>query len=99
MSKQMRILAIVGMIAGAVAAAPSSALAYHHGHGSYRHGGGYYHGGGWGWGGYGWGWGWGPAFAYYPPVYYAPPPQECGWVHVRVWRHGHWVLRRAWQCW
>ena len=31
------------------------------------------------------------------PSYYAGPP--CGWVRVRVWRHGHWVLRRAWRCW
>jgi hypothetical protein len=105
MSKRVKIFAIIAMIAGAIAMVPGSALAYHHhggshhGHGhygGYHHGGGYYYGGGWGWGGFGWGWG--PAFAYYPPVYYAPTP-ECGWVHIRVWRHGHWELRRAWECW
>ena len=46
--------------------------------------------------GFGSGWGWG-GYPYYAEPYYAGP--DCGWVHVHVWRHGHWVLRRAWRCW
>lgn len=81
-------------------------------HGGGWRGGGW-HGGGWrgrGWGGWGWGpaiglgigvgsgWGWG-----YPYGYYAAGPWDvgpsCGWVRVRTWRHGFWVVRRAWRCW
>jgi len=44
----------------------------------------------------GWrGGGWSPYY-FGGPRYYAP---ACGWVRVRVWRRGHWVLRRAWRCW
>jgi hypothetical protein len=50
--------------------------------------GGHHHHGGW----RGGGWGWGYPYAYQP--YYAAP--ACG--YVRVWRRGHWVLRRA-PCW
>ena len=46
--------------------------------------------------GFGSGWGWG-GYPYYAEPYYAGP--DCGWVRVRVRRHGHWVLRRAWRCW
>ena len=89
MSKLVKFLAIAALVGGAFAMTPGPAAAYH------GHGGGHWRGGGWGPGfvfGFGPGWGWGP---YYP--YYAEP--ACGWVRVRVWRHGHWVLRRAWRCW
>ena len=46
--------------------------------------------------GFGSGWGWG-GYPYYAEPYYAEP--ACGWARVRVWRHGHWYLRRAWRCW
>jgi len=26
-------------------------------------------------------------------------PGDCGWVRVRVLRHGHRVVRRVWRCW
>ena len=61
--------------------------------GGYRgggHGGGYR--GGWGGGGWGWGGGWGPD-------YYYDEPGDCGWVRVRVLRHGHRVVQRVWRCW
>lgn len=83
----------------------------HHGGGGgggWHHGGGGGGGGGWhhhGWHGGGWrggGWGWGPGFALgfgaaYP--YYYAQAGDCGWARVRVWRHGYWVIRRAWRCW
>jgi len=84
-----------------------------HGGGGWRGGGwhgGYRRGwGGWGWGpaiglgiGVGSGWGWGYPYGYYAPgpyysSYYGEP--RCGWVRVRSWRHGYWVVRRAWRCW
>lgn len=89
MSKLVKFFAIAALVAGAFAMTPGPAAAQH-----YHGGGGHWHGGGWGPGfvfGFGPGWGWGP----YP--YYAEP--ACGWVRVRVWRHDHWVLRRAWRCW
>ena len=86
----------------------------HGGHGGWHGGHGGWHGGGWrgghgGWHGGGWhgrrwyggGWGWGPAWGWGYPYYYGGyyGDQACGWARVRVWRHGHWVLRRAWRCW
>ncbi len=85
MSKLVKFLVFASLIAGAISIVPDRAEAY------WRH---RY-------------WGWGPAAAfawggypYYPyyarPHYYAVP--ACGYVSVKVWRHGHWVLRRARQC-
>ena len=102
MSKLVKFLAIGALVAGAFAMTPAPAAAQHH-----HHGGGHWHGGGWrggGWGGFGpgfvlgfgSGWGWG-GYPYYAEPYYAGSP--CGWARVRVWRHSHWVLRRAWRCW
>lgn len=83
---------------------------YHGGghYGGHYRGGGYgyrgWRGGGWGWGpgiGFGLGYGWG--YPYYGGPYYARPyyyaEPNCGYVRARVWRNGHWVLRRAWRCW
>ncbi|WP_210209863.1 hypothetical protein [Pseudolabrys taiwanensis] len=79
--------------------------------GGYGWRGGYYRrgwGGGWGWGpaiglgiGVGSGWGWGYPYGYYAPgpSYYYGPPARCGYVRVRVWRSGYWVIRRVWRCW
>gem|GEM_PF-3439537 len=40
----------------------------------------------------------GPPVGYhYPGPYYCD--SDCSWVRVRVWRHGHWVWRRASRCW
>jgi len=84
-----------GLILGA-SAAPALAD-WGHGRGGW-HGGGW-HGGHW----HGGGWGFGPGFAlgYGLGVapYYAYGPGDCGWVRVRVWRHGYWVFRRVWRCW
>jgi hypothetical protein len=38
------------------------------------------------------------------PYYYGGPGYyygagDCGWVRVRVFRHGHRVVRRVWRCW
>jgi len=98
MSKLVKFLAIAFLVGGAFAMTPGPAAAQHH------HGGGHWHGG---WGGFGpgfafgfgsgWGWGWG-GYPYYAEPYYYDQP-VCGWARVRVWRHGHWVLRRAWRCW
>jgi hypothetical protein len=92
MSKLVKFFAIVVLLAGAIAVTPGTAEARHGGHGGGHHGGGWHGGGGWRGGG------WGPGFGYYygGPYYYAP---ACGWVRVRVWRNGHWALRRAWRCW
>jgi hypothetical protein len=98
-------------LAMAVFSSAADARGGHGGHGG--HGGGW-HGGGWHGGGhYGGGWhgghygggrwygGWGGAYLgpypYYAPSYYYPG--DCGWVRVRVWRNGYWVVRRAWRCW
>ena len=102
MSKLMKSLAIVALLAGAMAMAPRPAQAHWHGgwHGGWHgwHGGwrGGWHGwrGGWGWGGFGWGY---PGY-YYAPYYYARP-EECGWVRIRYWRYGRWHWRRVWRCW
>ena len=88
MSKLIRMIAAIALVAGALSMTPQPARAY------YWHGGGGWHGGGWhggGWHGGGWygrgGWGWGPGFGvgiglgyttwgypyYYGPRYYAPP--------------------------
>jgi hypothetical protein len=102
MSKLVKFLAIAALVAGAFAMTPGPATAQHH-HGGHWHGGGGHWHGGWGWGrGFGWGFGFGPGwgwggYPYYAEPYYAQP--TCGWVRVRVWRHGHWYLRRAWRCW
>jgi hypothetical protein len=67
----------------------------HGGHGGHFHGG-HFHGGhfhgGFGFGGWGWG---------YPYYYgaYDPGYGDCGWVRVRVWRHGYVGYRRVWRCW
>ena len=91
MSKFARFFAIAALLAGAVAATPGTALAQHH-HG----GGGWHHGGGYRGGGFGFGLGLGYPYYYGGPYYAAP---ACGWTRVRVWRNGHWALRRAWRCW
>ena len=104
MSKLVKFFAIAALISGALAMTPGPAAAqHHHGGGHWHGGGGHFRGGGWGgFGpgfalGFGSGWGWGGyPYSYYDDYYAAPP---CGWVRVRVWRHGHWVLRRAWRCW
>jgi hypothetical protein len=105
MSKFSKVLTGVVLAAGLALAAPQAADAqhFHGGHGGW-HGGGW-HGGGWHGGGHwhGGGWGFGPGFAlgYGLGVapYYAYGPGDCGWVRVRVWRHGSWVFRRVWRCW
>jgi hypothetical protein len=98
MSKLVKILVALTLIGGTITASIGSADAHYRRH--YR---GYY--GGWGWGpawGFTWGFGY-PYYArpfapYYGPYYYAPAP-ACGYVRVRVWRRGHWVIRRVWRCW
>ena len=112
MSKFVKFFAVAALVTGALAMTPGPAAAQHHG-GGHWHGGGGWHGGGWrggGWRGGGWGWGpgfalgfgsglgWGWGYPYYASPYYYTEP-ACGWVRIRVWRHGHWVLRRAWRCW
>jgi hypothetical protein len=82
----IKFAAALTLIAGVVAAVPGTAEA------RYRHHG--YYGGGWGWG---------PRVYYgypyaYRPYYYAPPPEDCRYVRVRVWRDGYWRLRRVWRC-
>ena len=98
MSKFVKFLAIAALVGGAFAMTPAPAAAQHHHHPAVATG---MAAAGvdldpalslasvqaWGWGGY----------PYYAEPYYAGP--ACGWARVRVWRHGHWVLRRAWRCW
>lgn len=104
MSKLVKFFAIAVLIAGAFAVTPGPALAQHHGFsgggGHWHGGGGHWRGGDWG-GSWGWGpgpfWGWGGFYPYYGEPYYDIP--TCGWVHVRVLRHRHWVPRRVWRCW
>jgi hypothetical protein len=102
MSKLVKFLAIAFLVGGAFAMTPGPAAAqHHHGGGHWHGGGGHWHGGRGGFGpgfafGFGSGWGWG-GYPYYAEPYYAQP--TCGWARVRVWRHGHWILRRAWRCW
>jgi hypothetical protein len=92
MSKLVKLFAIAALIASALAVTPGSAEAYWRRH---------YWGGGWGWGpGITLGWGGYPYYPYYArarPYYYAAP--DCGYVRVKVWRHGHWVRRSVWRCW
>jgi hypothetical protein len=99
MSKFTKVLGIVALALiiniGAAVAAGYGGGGYGGGGygGGYRgggHGGGYR--GGWGGGGWGWGGGWGPD-------YYYDEPGDCGWVRVRVLRHGHRVVQRVWRCW
>lgn len=99
MSKFVKYFAVLALAAGAIAVTPNAASAH-----GWRYG---------GWGAYWGGWGWGPGFAigwgfpyyyprpyYYPgPYYYYGPRPACGWARVRVWRHGHRVVRRVWRCW
>ena len=87
MSKFAKILAVLALIVGALVMTPGSAQA-RWGHGGHFHGG---WGGGWG---PGWGWGGYP----YPYYGYAAPYYGPGCGYVRVWRRGHWVLRRNWRC-
>jgi hypothetical protein len=95
MSKFVKFFGALALIAGAIAFTPDTALAqHHHGGGGWHHGG--YRGGGWG-RGFGFGLGLGYPYGYYAQPYYADP--GCGWTRVRLWRNGHWVLRRAWRCW
>jgi hypothetical protein len=103
MSKILKIFAVVGVLAGAMAATSGTALAqHHHGGGGWHGGGGHWRGGGWrggGWGpGFGFGLGFGSPYYYGGPYYYGAPG-NCGYTRVRVWRGGHWVMRRAWRCW
>ena len=93
MSKLVRFFAIAALIVGAFAMTPGPAAAQRH------HGGRHWHGGGWG-PGFGFGFGFGPAWGWGYPFYAQPYVEgpDCGWVRVRVWRHGHWALRRAWRC-
>jgi hypothetical protein len=103
MSKLIKFIAVLALVAGTFAITLNAASAQRwHGHGGW-HGGWGHHG--WGWGpGFGLGWGWGP---YYARPYYGPYPYysdayaepRCGYTRMRVWRNGHWVLRRAWRCW
>jgi hypothetical protein len=91
MSKLVRFFAIAALVAGAFGMTPGPAAAQHH------HGGGHWHGGGTGPGfGFGFGPAWGWGYPFYAQPYVEGP--DCGWVRVRVWRHGHWALRRAWRC-
>jgi hypothetical protein len=105
MSKFFKVFAIIGVLAGAMAATSGTALAQHHhgggGGGGWHHGGGGgFHGGGFRRGGFGPGFGFGLGFGspyYYGGPYYDDGP-ACGYTRVRLWRNGHWVLRRAWRC-
>lgn len=104
MSKITKLLAGLCVAVAALAAMPDAALAQRHGGGGGHHGGGGWHGGGGHWRGGGWrGGGWGPGFAigFGAPAYYGSPyyyGDGCGYTRVRVWRNGHWVLRRAYRC-
>lgn len=96
MSKLIKLFASVALIVGLFTAAAEARGP--HG-GGWHGGGGGWHGGGGHWRGGGWG-GWGVPYGYYypGPYYYGYGP-GCGWTRVRVWRRGHWVIRRAWRCW
>lgn len=104
-SKITKLLAALCVAGAAIAAMPDAAMARGGGHG-WHGGGGHWHGGGGHWRGGGWrggGWGWGPGFAvgFGAPYYYGGPyyyGDSCGYTRVRVWRNGHWVLRRAYRC-
>ncbi len=92
MSKLVRVLAVAGLLAGAVAVAPTEASAHWRG--------GHWHGGGWGWGagafGLGLALGAAPYYGGYyggPYAYYGGP--DCGWVRI----HTYYGWRRVWRCW
>lgn len=90
MSKFAKVLAVVAALGGAVASAPTPALAQHHWHG------GHWRGGGWGWGpGFGLGLGLGYGYGYYGGPYAYDYGPNCGWVRV----HGYYGWRRVWRCW
>lgn len=108
MSTRAKLLAGLILIVGLLSGLPNGAEAHWRRHGWH---GGYGWGPAIGLGiGVGSGWGWGYPYGYYAPrpyyrpypyyrsYYYAPPPR-CGYVRTRVWRHGYWVVRRAWRCW
>lgn len=114
MSKLVKGLTILAVIATAIAFAPNAAEA----RGGHAGGHGGWHGGGWrgGWAfgpavglgiGVGYGWGWGFPYGYYARPYYPRPvyrtyyyaEPRCGYERVRVWRHGHWVIRTIRRCW
>lgn len=112
MSKRISRFTTVVAIGAALAAAPSTVFAGHHGHhGSshYSHHGGshysrHFYGGGWGGSRFVYfGFGapsfyYGDPFYYADPYYYAPPPPACDWEQVRVWSRGHWVWRNVQRC-
>jgi len=85
MAKLMKVAAVAALLAGVMAMPGAAQARWHHG----------WHGGGWG-GGSGFALGFG--YPYYGSPYYAAQP-ACGWAPVRVWRHGHWMVRRTWRCW
>jgi hypothetical protein len=88
MSKFAKVLATAALIAGAIAVSSPAQARWHHG---------WHHGGGWGWGS-GLALGFGAAA---DPYYYGGPyygGSACGWRPIRVWRYGHWSIRRAWRC-
>jgi hypothetical protein len=102
MSKLVKVLSVVALLAGTgtITSVPAQA----HWHGGGWHGG--WRGGGWGWGpglalGLGLGAAWGSPYYYGGPYYYGRPyyRSACGWSHIRVWRYNHWVTRRVWRCW
>jgi hypothetical protein len=98
MSKLVKILVALVLIGGGIAVSMGDADAHYRRH--YRYG----YSGGWGpaWGftfGFGYPYYARPYAPYYGPSYYYRPGPECGWVRYRVWRRGHWVVRRAWRCW
>jgi hypothetical protein len=88
MSKIATILAALFLTIGVLAVSSPAQARWHHG---------WHHGGGWGWGsGFALGLGAGYPYYYGGGPYYAAP--ACGWRPVRVWRYGHWIIRRAWRC-
>ena len=95
MSSLAKCVAGLALIAGLLATVPDTAEAGYRRHCHRGWVGGWSFGFGFGYPYYARPYSYGP---YYIPYYYAPPP-TCGWVRYRVWRRGHWVLRRAWRCW
>jgi len=88
MLKFAKVLAVALTLGGAIALAPTAALAQHHHH--------WRGGGGWGYGpGFALGFGLGaaPYYGYYGgPYAYAG---DCGWMRVRT----YYGWRRVWRCW
>jgi len=90
MLKFAKVLAVAAALGGAVALAPTAALAQH-----WHGGGGHWRGGGFGPGfGLGLGVGAGP---YYGGYYGGPYAYggDCGWARVRT----YYGWRRVWRCW